>query len=332
MKNGVDVSYANGKIDWEKAKKDIGFAIIRSSFGSDLPGQTDNCYRQNAEGCIRSGIPFGTYHFAYFTDTKSAKNEADFAVRLADEYKTHVRFIALDIEEDSVRYASQCGASPDWTECAAVFLERVKEAGYRPVIYANQSWIVSMYDWDKLKNYPLWYAAPGAEKPAYRCDVWQYSWSGNISGINGNVDLDRCFEDKLFDDKKIGDDEIGQINSSEKVKYTVKVTSSDGINIRSGAGTSYKILGAVPCGARVQISRRTNGGGYIWGLTEYSGIKGWIALNYTEKIHDKSIEELALEVIRGEWGAGDERKKLLTQAGYDYNAVQSRVNQIMSRQ
>ena len=328
MKNGIDVSYANGSIDWEKAKNDIGFAIIRSSFGSDLPGQTDNCFRQNAEGCIRAGIPFGTYHFAYFTDKQSVKNEAAFAVRLADEYKKHVRFIALDIEEDSVRYARECGFSPDWTECALIFFECVKKAGYRPVIYSNQSWIMNVYDWERLKSYPLWYAAPGAENPAYKCDVWQYSWNGKIDGVSGNVDLDRCFDEKLFVEEA-SRDEINHINSSEKVNYSVTVTSSNGVNIRSGAGISFRILGAVPFGAKLDIIRQTDGGGYRWGLTEYDGIKGWIALNYTEKIHDKSIEELALEVIRGEWGAGEERKRLLTQAGYDYNAVQNRVNRIM---
>ena len=40
----------------------------------------------------------------------------------------------------------------------------------------------------------------------------------------------------------------------------------------------------------------------------------------------KSIEDLAREVIRGEWGNGDEREKRLTAAGYDYDAVQTRVN------
>ena len=40
----------------------------------------------------------------------------------------------------------------------------------------------------------------------------------------------------------------------------------------------------------------------------------------------KSLDEIALEVIRGDWGNGDERKNRLTEAGYDYNAVQARVS------
>ncbi|MBQ1535426.1 MAG: lysozyme, partial [Ruminococcus sp.] len=43
----------------------------------------------------------------------------------------------------------------------------------------------------------------------------------------------------------------------------------------------------------------------------------------------KSIDQIAREVIRGDWGAGEERRKRLTAAGYDYNAVQKRVNEIL---
>ncbi|HIQ93672.1 TPA: hypothetical protein IAB29_00870 [Candidatus Ventrenecus stercoripullorum] len=45
---------------------------------------------------------------------------------------------------------------------------------------------------------------------------------------------------------------------------------------------------------------------------------------------DKSIDELANEVIAGKWGNGQERKDKLTRAGYDYNAVQSKVNELLS--
>ena len=43
----------------------------------------------------------------------------------------------------------------------------------------------------------------------------------------------------------------------------------------------------------------------------------------------KTIDELAKEVINGKWGNGEERKRRLTQAGYDYYAVQRRVNQLL---
>lgn len=52
---------------------------------------------------------------------------------------------------------------------------------------------------------------------------------------------------------------------------------------------------------------------------------------YVEPAPSKTVDELAQEVIAGKWGNGDERKEKLTQAGYDYNAVQSKVNEILSQ-
>lgn len=123
--------------------------------------------------------------------------------------------------------------------------------------------------------------------------------------------------------------EIYQLNSSVKTNYRVKVTASNGVNIRQGAGTGYRILGAVPFGAILNVTKYTSGGNHKWGLIEYNGTKGWIALTYTVNV-GKTVDELAKEVIEGKWGNGNARKKKLTAAGYDYNTVQAKVNQILS--
>ena len=344
MMRGIDVSYANGTIDWSRLRSQINFAILRSSFGSDLPGQTDNCYYHNAEGCIQNNIPFGTYHFAYFVDEKTAREEAAFAVRLANRFSGHSGMIALDIEEDSQRYAASCGMSPDWTKCACAFLEYIEAAGYRPVLYTNDNWMTNIFDYEKLKRYPLWLASPGASEdvPKRYANIvlWQNSWDGHFAGIRGDVDTDVCYDKRIFavedevpsakTSEKPITIPISQIHSSKTVNYEVCITSEDGVNIRSGAGTSYAILGAVPKGECLKVSRQTSGGGYTWGLIEYHGITGWIALNFAEKVRLKSLDTIAREVIRGDWGAGEERVRRLTAAGYNYNAVQNRVNELMS--
>ena len=298
MKNGIDVSYANGRLDWNKLRcAGIEFAVIRSSFGSDDPLQVDSEFRNNAQGCAENGIPFMTYHFAYFIDEQRAKDEADFAIRLAREYP-QVKAIALDIEEDTQRFASLMGANPDWTECAGVFLERVAQAGYTPVLYTNYSFMTYIYDYDKLKKYPLWLASPGAsESTALQYSnlfMWQYSWEGRPDGCNGNTDMDFCYDMDIITGKtgnSTGSGVQTGTDSSEKADYKVRVTSTDGVNIRKGPGLKYEVIGAVPFGEEVKITRRTTGGGYIWGLTDYCGITGWIALDYTEQVGNVSTEK-----------------------------------------
>lgn len=166
---------------------------------------------------------------------------------------------------------------------------------------------------------------------------------GNVEGINGNwARTSTCKNktrymndysmyafyrpfwktDKSTATSSKKDIEIYQLNSSKAVDYIVKVTATDGLNIRQGAGVSYNKLGAVPFNEVVKVTRFTSGGAYKWGLTEYDGIKGWIALDYTEKI---DIDAYAQDVIKGKYGNGQERKNRL---GILYDEVQARVNQM----
>ena len=201
---GIDVSYANGNINWKSAKSQIDFAIIRSSFGSESPNQIDNQYENNCKGCERYNIPYGIYHFAYFTDRKSAIAESNFAIKTAFKHKGNIKFIALDIEEDTLRYARTVGVNhtkESITECAIAFLENVKKSGYKPVLYTNWNFIYNYYDMDKMKKYPIWIAYPNNPTSDYDgCAMWQYSWTGRIHGISGNVDLNFMYDISLLDD------------------------------------------------------------------------------------------------------------------------------------
>lgn len=293
MKKGIDVSYANGRIDWSKANVD--FAILRSSFGSDLPSQIDDQFYQNASGCVKNNIPFGIYHFAYFIDEQTARAEADFAIRLANEYKAKVKFIALDIEEDSERYARQMGANPNWTNCAIAFLEKVRAAGYTPVIYSNYDWLRNKFDFDRVKKYKLWYAAPGASSPAYTCDIWQYSWSGKVNGIGGDVDMNYLYDESIFGNTQSNDKSIDQL---AKEVIAGKWSTGD------------------------ERKKKLTNAGY-----DYYAVQNKVNELMTKP--KKSVDELAKEVIDGKWGTGDDRKNRLLKAGYDYYAIQRRVNDLM---
>ena len=75
--------------------------------------------------------------------------------------------------------------------------------------------------------------------------------------------------------------------------------------------------------------RLKSGAGWIWLKNPaYCIVKGKSSRAKT-KPAKKSIDEMAKEVIRGAWGNGAERKRRLTEAGYDYSAIQDKVNELL---
>lgn len=76
----------------------------------------------------------------------------------------------------------------------------------------------------------------------------------------------------------------GSSGSGNTASYKVKINTKSGVNVRSGAGTKYGILTAIPNGTTVTISK-TSGD---WGYTSYGGKKGWICLSYTKKVTSSS--------------------------------------------
>lgn len=125
----------------------------------------------------------------------------------------------------------------------------------------------------------------------------------------------------------------GSGGSTSSNGYIVRVTT-DTLNIRSGAGTNYGVVGTVHKNDAYTIVAEASGQGATkWGKLK-SGA-GWISLDFTTKVSGgsapakKTVDEIAREVIAGKWGNGADRKNRLEAAGYDYNAVQNRVNQLL---
>mgnify|MGYP003288251462 CR=1 FL=1 len=192
---GIDVSTHNKYIDWSTVKKRIDFAIIRAGYGSN---HIDACAIQNAKGCIENKIPFGLYWFSYALSVEDAIKEADYVCDFADIY-TPVYPIAYDWEYDSDNYAKLSGKNITNTlrrQMATAFLNRVRERGYKPMLYTNADYI----EYKGFNNIPVdhytWLASWTATRPTkYKHDFWQYSAKGNVEGINTDVDMNYCYLD-----------------------------------------------------------------------------------------------------------------------------------------
>lgn len=193
LKKGIDVSYAQGNIDFDKIdKNEVQFVIIRSSYGWEANQKDDMCDR-NIKGFQRLGIPCGLYHYSYAKSAEDAVKEAKYCISCIEGYKPELP-VFFDIEESST---SKLGKRV-CTDIVKAFCEYMKKAGYNAGVYCNLNWLDNyLYKDELIGKYDLWLAQWGTEKPGNDCDIWQYNVGkkGTIKGISGEIDLNCMYKD-----------------------------------------------------------------------------------------------------------------------------------------
>ena len=190
---GVDVSMHQKSINWEKVKESgITFAYIRCGYRGYQGGvlHEDPTFKENISGAKAAGLKVGVYFFSQATTMEEAIDEAYFTQKLIKDYafKFPVVYDLEDIDYDVSRI--QKTSNEQRTNHALAFCAKVEEFGYQPMIYANIYWLNSIYDINRIMNYPLWIAdydnIPSFE---YEFKIWQYSETASINGIEEPVDL-----------------------------------------------------------------------------------------------------------------------------------------------
>lgn len=181
-KIGIDVSYAQGKINWEEVKKHIDFAVIRCGYGDNIEAQDDSFWKYNANECTRLGIPFGVYIYSYAANDEQSRSEAEHVLRLIRGYKLSYP-VYLDLEEESPAIRNHA------VRGAIIFGEILEAAGYTVGIYANLNWFRNIIG-SRLDRFTKWIAQYNSSCTYEgKYDMWQYSSTGYIAGIQGSVDM-----------------------------------------------------------------------------------------------------------------------------------------------
>lgn len=196
MLKGIDVSTWQGTIDYSKAKKDIAFIIPRTGFALT----TDNTFRKNVQNAIANGVLVpAVYHFSYALSVLDAITEAKYAIsEVVTAGLPKTTTIYYDFEYDSVNYAKKKGikiGSKEINEFTIAFCDTCLEAGYKTGIYLNLDYYKNYYYKSTLSKYSVW-LADWTGGPDYPCDIQQYTSTGAVQGVHGNVDLNYIFEDE----------------------------------------------------------------------------------------------------------------------------------------
>lgn len=196
---GIDVSRYQGKIDWEKvADDDIEYAFIRLGIRGYTEGalQEDETFQANIKGARNNDIDVGVYFFTQAISVEEAQEEAEFVLDIIEPYKVTYP-VVIDVEAvNNAKARSRDLTKEERTQCCIAFCETIKDAGYTPMIYGNLKTFMLMLDLEQLEDYDKWLAYYDEEFYfPYDFEVWQYTDSGKVGGINTDVDLNISFED-----------------------------------------------------------------------------------------------------------------------------------------
>ena len=213
IRKGVDVSRFQGDIDWEKvAKAGVDFAIIRAGLRGTTEGKlltddylknvlmqiniADDYFKANVEGAAANGIDVGVYFYSQALNEDEAKEEVQIILDQIEPYDITYP-VVIDIESaesDSARTVNM--TSEEYETVARTFCDTVRNAGYKPMIYGNVKSFTLLMDATHLDDYDIWIAYYGLPLYyPYHFDIWQFTSSGKIDGIDGDVDLNICLTD-----------------------------------------------------------------------------------------------------------------------------------------
>lgn len=197
-RTGIDVSFYQGDIDWTAVAEDgIDFAFLRLGYRGYQAGglQMDTTFTQNLTGAKAAGLDVGVYFFSQALSVEEAEEEADYVLAALDGAELEMP-VVFDWEfitpGKGARTDNMEGAL--LTQCAKAFCEKIQAAGYTPMVYFNQELGYLSYDLKELKRFPFWLAEYDSHPDFYYgFSFWQYTHTGTVEGIQGNVDLDLEF-------------------------------------------------------------------------------------------------------------------------------------------
>lgn len=197
---GIDISKYQSKVDYAKVKADgVEFAILRvgyTGYGTGKKQATDTLFETHYKGCKDAGIDVGCYFFGRGVSAEEGKKEAEYVLSLI-KGKTFEYPVFYDTED--TYYQAKATKAQNTAACKA-FCDTIKAAGYKTGIYASKSWFTDKLNDSELAGYDHW-VAQYYNKCTYTGSytMWQYSSSGKVDGISGNVDMNWCYKEYAKD-------------------------------------------------------------------------------------------------------------------------------------
>lgn len=191
--HGIDVSKWQGTIDWNQARDaGVQFVFIKVTEGGD---HLDSRYLENWAGAKAAGIPRGGYHFVYWC--RPAHEQAEwFRQHLPADPDALPPVLDVEWNGESKTCPRRVPREQALAMMQVMLTELKAHTGKRPIIYTDILFFRDVLADGGFEEYPLWIRSTAAE-PQARYDrqwyFWQYTTTGRVPGIKGNVDRNAFF-------------------------------------------------------------------------------------------------------------------------------------------
>ncbi len=246
-KGVIDVSGWQGDIDWAKAKADgVEGVIIRLGYGEG--NNADKKAQRNISGCKRLGIPFGIYWYSYADTPALAKEEGTDVVAKLKQFGVNPSDLAYPVYYDLEKWTWEGHQPPTdpnvYNNIVNNWYSALQSAGYKNLgVYSYTSYLQGPLKHADIYAKTTWVAQYGArmgfDSFPTNSRGWQYTSTGKVDGISGNVDMN-AFGNKEF----VNGGSSNDLQAAIDVRKMTAVTIPNGnyyINVRSKVASSVDI-------------------------------------------------------------------------------------------
>lgn len=248
-KGVIDVSEWQGDIDWAKAKADgVEGVIIRLGYGEG--NNADKKAQRNISECKRLGIPFGIYWYSYADTPSIAKEEGTDVVAKLKQFGVNPSDLAYPVYYDLEKWTWEGHQPPTdpnvYNNIVNNWYSALQSDGYKNLgVYSYTSYLQGPLKHADIYAKTMWVAQYGArmgfDSFPTNSRGWQYTSSGKVDGISGNVDMN-AFGNKEY----VNGGSSNALQAAIDVRKMTAVTIPNGnyyINVRSKVASSVDIPG-----------------------------------------------------------------------------------------
>jgi lysozyme len=199
--HGIDVSKWQGRIDWQAVRgAGTQFAFIKATEGGD---HVDERFRENWHGARQAGVPRGAYHFVYWC--RPAHEQAEWFKRnVPNDPEALPPVLDLEWNGHSRTCPKKVPREVAIEKIRLLLAEMEAHTGKRPIIYTDITFHRDVLE-GVFDDYPYWLRSVAAEPEERYSErpwmVWQYTTTGRVPGIDGDVDRN-AFYGSLSDWRK----------------------------------------------------------------------------------------------------------------------------------